>query len=284
MKINSLSFPHPVLGISDDVSGNYSVECQVELGRETATLHIKQMLSNKTLEVLILDKKAVFNVEVHCRQSFYRNSFLFYEKKHGISIAASDLLNNVEVNFFVNAISDITNYCIQGSNTDYHGYSFEITNGDILAYGGSVNFPAEKDWQAFMAVTSFMEIREYEANEGPVLYELTQEKVVIQLPKKDYEKYNTVRTAQYLYPIFHSSIAYPALLFALTNMKRTDEYGSSSWYLNLQWRLEHEPELGRYDIDRIDDIPKIAQVILQNPTERSLNAMEKIRRNPGMEE
>jgi hypothetical protein len=284
MKINNLSFPHPVLGIGDDVSGNYSVECQVELGRETATLHIKQTLSNKTLEGLILDKKAVYNVEVHCRQSLYRKSFLFSQKEHKISIASFDLLNKVEVNFFINAACDITNYCIDGSNTDYNGYSFEIAKGDILAYGGSVNFPAEKDWQSFMAVTSFMDIREYPAEEGPVLYELTQEKVVIQLAKKDFEKYNSVRTAQYLYPIFHSSIAYPALLLALANMKRAEEYGNSRWYLNLQWRLENEPELGRYDIDRVDDIPKIAQVILRNPIQRSLISMEKIRRNPGTEE
>ncbi len=284
MKINSLSFPHPVLGIGDDVSGNYSVECQVELGRETATLHIRQKLSNRTMESLILDKKAVYNVEVHCRQSLYRKSFLFSQKEHKISIASAELLNKVEVIFFINAAVDIANYCIDGSNADYDGYSFEVTKGDILAYGGSVDFPAEKDWQAFMAVTSFMDIRDYPSEEGPVLYELTQEKVVIRLAKKDYEKYNSVRTAQYLYPIFHSSIAYPALLFALTNMKRSDDYGNSKWFLNLQWRLENEPELGRYDIDRIDDIPKIAQAILRNPIERSLTGMEKIRKNPGMEE
>jgi len=285
MKINSLSLPHPVLGIGDDVDGKYSAEIQVELGREQIVLQISQHLSNRTLDRLIAENKAAYNTEVHCQQTVYRRSFLSHEKKTTITIPARQLLNKVEVFFYITALTDIPDYQIDGSNDDYKGYTFEIGKGDILAYSDPITFPAEKDWQAFMAVTSFMEVQEYSQDEGPLLFSLTQDKVVIQMAKNDYKKYCSFRNALYLNPVFHSSIVFPALIYTLTMMSRSaEEFGSSKWYQNLKWRLENEEELRRYDIERPDDIPKIAQAILRNPVARSLEGMENIQKNPNLEE
>lgn len=285
MKINSLSLPHPVLGIGDDVEGKYTVETQVELGREQISLHIRQHLSNRTLDRLIIENKAAFNIEVHCQQTVYRRSFLSREKETTITVPARQLLNKVDVLFYINAVTDIPDYQIEGSNPDYKGYTFEINKGDILAYADPINFPAEKDWQAFMAVTSFMEIQEYNADEGPLLFSLTQDKVVVQMSKNDYKKYNSFKNAHYLYPIFHSSIVFPALMYTLTMMtKNATEYETSKWFQNLSWRLDHEDNLRKYDIDRTDDIPKIAQEILKSPVTRSLAGMESIQKNPNLED
>lgn len=285
MKINSLSLPHPVLGVGDDVEGAYTAETQVELGREQIILRVKQNLSNRTLDRLIQEHKAAFCAEVHCQQTVYRKSFLSFARDTAITIPARHLLNKVDVEFYITATEDIPDYQIDGANEDYKGYTFEIGKGDILAYSDPINFPAEKDWQAFMAVTSFMEIQEYNEEEGPLLFSLTQDKIMVQMAKSDYKKYNTFNTAQYLYPIFHSSIAFPALVYTLTMMtKSAGEYENSKWYINLKWRLEHEDALRKYDIDQPDHIPKIAQEILKNPVTRSLSGMEYIQKNPNLED
>ena len=86
-----------------------------------------------------------------------------------------------------------------------------------------------------MAVTSFMEIQEYSADEGSLLFSLTQDKVVVQMSKNDYKKYNSFKNAHYLYPIFHASIVFPALMYTLTMMiKNAAEYESSKWFQNLK--------------------------------------------------
>lgn len=285
MKINSLSLPHPVLGVGDDVEGKYTAEIQVELGREQIVLHISQHLSNRTLDRLIIENKAAFNTEVHCQQTVYRKSFLSREKETTITIPARQLLNKVEVFFYISALTDILDYQIDGANEDYKGYTFEISKGDILAYADPINFPAEKDWQAFMAVTSFMEIQEYNQEEGPLLFSLTQDKVVIQMAKNDYKKYCSFKNAIYLNPLFHSSIVFPALIYTLTMMsKNVNEFESSRWYQNLKWRLDNDEDLRKYDVERIDDTPKIAQAILKDPVTRSLSGMENIQKNPNLEE
>lgn len=285
MRINNLSLPHPVLGISDDVDGKYATETQVELGREQIVLHIRYKLSNRTLDRLIVEKKAIYNTEVHCQQTVYRRSFTSHEKETTITIPARELRDKVEVFFYINAATDIPDYQIDGSNDDYKGYAFEVSKGDVLAYSDPISFIAEKDWQAFMAVTSFMEVQEYNQNEGPLLFSLTQDKVVIQMAKNDYKKYCSFRSAQYLNPVFHSSIVFPALMYTLTIMsKNVNDFSSASWFQNLKWRLENEDELRRYDLDRAEDIPKIAQAILDNPVARSLEGMENIQKNPNLEE
>lgn len=285
MKINNLSFPHPVLGVGDDVNGNYTVESQIQLGRELITLQISHHLSNKTLEKLISENKAAFNMEVHCQQSVYRKSFLSREKQVTITVPARELLNKVDVSFYINAVSDIPDYQIDGSNEDYKGYSFDIRKGDILAVYDSICFIAAKDWQAFMAVTSFMEIEPYDKEEGPMLFKLTQNKVVVQMCQNDYKKFNKFRTAHFLNPIFHSSVVLPALMYALSMMTANKgEFSSAGWHQNLMWRLEHEENLTKYDIENSADIPQIAQAILMNPITRSLTGMENIQKSQRLEE
>ena len=285
MKINSLSLPHPVLGAEDDVEGVYTAKTQVELGRKKVVLKVKQNLTNRTLIRLIQELKALFNAEIHCAQTVYRESFLSYAFDTTIAIPARNLLNKVEVSFYITATQNIPDYKIDGANEDYKGYSFEIDKGDILAYTDPIDFPAAKDWQAFMAVTSFLIIQEYDEAEGPLLFDLTQDKIVVQMAKSDYKKYFKFNSAEYLYPLFHSSIVFPALIYALTMMnKNPGEYENSHWYINLDWRLKHEESLKKYDIDQPDHIPKIAQEILKNPIARSLKGMDYIQQNPNLED
>lgn len=284
MKINNLSLPHPVLGIGDDVRGSYNVVFKYKLEKDKITLYIKEELFNRTLKSLIETKKALFTVEVNCYQTFFRKSFLFSEENYVIENPSLELRGKVNVTFYITAAQDILDYQIDEANEDYAGYKFEITKGDVLAYGGGTSFPAPKDWQALMAVTSFMEIEEYDKPEGPVHFVLTQEKVVIQMAKNDFKRYNEYKTAKDLYPIFHGSFVFGALQYLLYNMHSSDEYKDTDWYQVLEERLKTEEKFKDLDLMQVEHIPEIAQRLLDNPINRELLGIKNVVNPPGEEE
>lgn len=276
MRINNLSLPHPVLGIGDDVRGSYTVDFQVELNKEKISLKVRQNIINRTLRTLIDGKKAVFTVEINCHQTFYRQSLLNSEESYVLEIPSACLRNKVIVNFYITVTQDLAEYQIDEANEDYSGYRFDISKGDVLAYGGFTSFNAPKDWQALLAVTSFMQIEKYDKTEGPLQFVLTQDKVVIQMSQNDYERYNEYKAAKNLYPIFHGSFVFAALLHALYNMNSSKESADTDWYQALDDRLNTEEKFKGLDIQQIDHIPEIAQKLLDNPIYRELVGIKNI--------
>jgi len=273
---DNLSFPHPVLGIKDDVLGEYEVDCGIKLGKEEISIVIKHILRNGTLEKMIDDKLAVFCVEAVCPRTMYRESFLSSNMTHTIKIKSSDVRDKVELNFYINALKDIPKYELKEANPDYAGFYFEIEKGDILAYGGNTFFIAEKTWEALQTVSSFMELRRYDKKTGPVVLNLLSEKIIIQISEDDYLKYKKIQCVESLSPIFHSSIVLTTLLYALSEMMVNSEfYKDYKWYQVLDFRINNDERLKKVGWD-LEYLPEIAQIILDNPMGRSLDALHGI--------
>lgn len=285
MRINNLSLPHPVLSsANDDVRGSYNVDLQVELGRQKILLKIKQNLFNKTLKGLIDSKKAVYTVEVNCHQTFYRKSFASSEDSYVIEIPSKDLRNKSIVNFYITAVQDIPDYQIDEANEDYGSFKFDVTKGDVLAYGGYANFFAAKDWQALMAVTSFMRVESYAKPEGPVQFVLTQSEVVIQMAENDYKRYREYEGARSLYPIFHASFVFAALMHALYNMQSSTDNQDADWYQVLDERIRSEDKFKGLSVSQVEDLPRIAQALLGYPIYRELLEIKSMYESAGQEE
>ena len=273
MKIANLSLPHPVLGLGDDVKGDYEVKFSVDLNQDNTGLIIRHDLRNKTLEYLIKTGKAKYSVEVHCMQTFYRDSFSSTETEQNIIIPSSQLRNNVVVHFYITAKEDIGEYHIEGSNPDYEGYKINVGKGDVLAYGGRVTFPALKDWEALQAVTSFMEIQEYPDAEGPMHFILTGSKIIVKIPREDKKRYDLYKKVRELVPVFHSEIVLPALIHALYQMNASsEEFENLDWYQILDYRLNEEERFKNIDKKNPQEYPRIAQMLLENPVSRSLKS------------
>lgn len=271
MKIINLSLPHPVLGLGDDVKGDYQVKFSVDLKEDNISLIIRHDLKNKTLEYLIKTGRAKYSVEVHCMQTFYRNSFSSTESEQKIILPSFHLRNNVEVHFYITAKEDINDYHVEGSNPDYEGYKISVNKGDVLAYGGRVSFPALKDWEALQAVTSFMEIQEYPDPEGPMHFVLTGSKIIVKIPREDKKRYDLYKKVKELVPVFHSEIVLPTLIHALYQMhENPEEFENLDWYQILDYRLNEEERFKNIDKKSPQEYPRIAQMLLENPVSRSL--------------
>ncbi len=278
MKINNLSLPHPVLGIGDDVSGKYKVNLQVALDSSRVVLIIEQILLNKTLEKFIEQGKATYSIEVNCPKTLFRESFMFTETRKNIELNADDLRDQVEVGFFINATTDMSDYRIDGSNPDYGDNCFDISQGDVLAHGGRAIFMASKKWEDLKSVGSFMVIDKYNKQKGPVKYDLSSDKIVVKLSESDYERYKSSKNWPNISKIYHTAIVYPALIHSLNQMFSDDgesNYSGLKWFDQLNVRLNGS-EFAKFEARETNDIPEIAQMLLDNPTDRTLDSIVKI--------
>jgi hypothetical protein len=276
-----MSLPHPVLGVSDDVEGEYRVNFTVQLSKEEIILRTEHLLSNPTLEQMLRDGRAAYCVEVNCMKTFFRKTFSSNETPQEIRIPSDELRDKVECEFYMATRDDIRRYAIKGANSDYAGSEFYVTKGDVLASGGRTFFIAEKDWEAYRAVSSFMVVVEdEEREEGPIKIDLSSDKIVIYMSGNDHKRYHRVRKSENCEAIFHSSLVLPVLIYALSQMKEgSDSYSGRKWYDMLEYRRNTDNDLKRYNWDDPTMMPEIAQKILDDPLNRTLSSVEAIFNN-----
>ncbi len=277
MKINNVSFPHPVLNISDDISGTFDAIPSVVYGKDTTKIIINWKLDCKSLSELIAKKLAIFCLEVNCPDTLYRNIFTSYLDSQEISINTNELRNSVRLDFYIIANEDIDLYSMSEFNIDYRGYSFSVQKGDALAIvGKKANFPAEKSWEALKAVSSFMDIGSYPEKTGPVLYNFSGQKIKILLSEDDFLNYGKVMKTDYLPPVFQSALVLPALVKALVHVINTPDGDEKKWFQVLKIRLESDEfkeKIKNKNID-LENLMEIAQALLDNPIHRTLLGIE----------
>jgi len=288
MKFSGYSFPHPVLGLSDDVDGNASV---VNLTNDETTdkenylLTIEYKLDNLDLEKLLADKKVQFVCELSCTGTLYRKSESSDSPIQKISVPKNYVRDKVELLFLLVAIEANPHYTNSKVHPDFLGYSFDIDSGDVLAYLGESSFIAGIAYQKLKAVSSFMEIIKGANDTGDFNIILESPKIQIQLSIKDYEKYCEPRIGknpEYA-TVFHSSIVLPTIIHALYQLKQEDDVKEYAWAKIIQFRLDNDENLKSIQFEE-KNIPKIAQLFLGMPVERLLlDLFTRVTSNPDNE-
>lgn len=275
MKVNTKSYPHPVLGNEDDLGGSFSVEFRYELGKEDITLHPEFVLKNSGIEELIKKEKASFIAEVECRSTFFRKSFSSRKDMERFAIPAPRLRERVLVSFYVCADQDIRNYKPHEPHLDYEGAVFDIEAGDVLAIGGYCSFIAEKSFDPLRPpVSSFMTIQSGNWHEGSMQVDYDCEKITIYLSKDDWRNYLDVRGQKLTEGILHSAIVFPVLVDAVHQIRNGgDDYESMNWYGRLEAILDAK---GLRDKSPFE----AAQKILENPLNRSFQGISSLLDTP----
>jgi hypothetical protein len=263
MKVNTKSYPHPVLGNGDDLGGFFKLELSYELGRETVILNPLFALKNNGVEALLKKAWVSFVIEVECRSTFFRRSYSTRKLEEKIAIPAKMLRERVTVTFSICADRDIKGYRPTEPHADYEGEPFNIDAGGVLAVGGQASFIAEKAFDPLRPpVSSFMSIMEGTHHEGPMQIEYENEKITIVLSKTDWKNYLEVRGQKPVQGILHSAIVFPALVDAIHKVQTSSsEYESTNWYGRLKAILEAK---SLEDKDPFE----AAQKILDNPASR----------------
>lgn len=273
MKFNDITFPHPVLGIGDAISGitGFLNDPQITVSDDRYKIAVECNLINNELNKLLQEGAAEFLCEATCSNTVYREKIVSDGKKIEFEIPKKWVKGKVEFICLLVAKQHLPNYSNADAHPDYSGFTFDLDKGDVLVFFGEFSFDADIKYEKLKAVSSFMEVVERDDIEYTNI-DLKKSKIEVQLPTYEYNIYRSDIIAQEIKfaPIFHSSLVLNALLTALYNFEDHKDY---LWAKALKYRLDNEDQLKNINIKDKENIPEIAQRLLGNPFGRLLSGL-----------
>jgi hypothetical protein len=267
MRYNNRLFPHPVLGIEDDVSGEFSAELTYRSDKDFITLSPTFKLLEEVLRQFIDDGKAHFLIQVYCSSTMYREVFKTKSVlPEPITIPSLRLRGDVEVHFFICAFNTIDKFFSKNFNTEYNNFHFAIDRSDILAYGGKAKFTANKSPEELKSVSSLIRVRNSQKVTHPMWNEYDGEKIDIMLCEDDYNNYQLVLKNRIFHNLLHCSIVLPALVDALyfIDTNEAKDFEDRRWFKALKEIKSNS---------KVADCFRIAQNILDQPSDRTFGTM-----------
>jgi hypothetical protein len=157
MTNNNFSYPHPVLGNEDDMSGIFELTMTIRRNDDRMIeLHsFEATITNEYINSLILNHKAVLLLKIYCSSTLYTrveqlNTF-------SILIDENDIAGTLEVSPYIVANCDIGPYYHTTFHSDYGDQSFEINKNEILGIGGktSISIPKSNEKLGMGNIFSF---------------------------------------------------------------------------------------------------------------------------------
>lgn len=278
MNFNNISFPHPVLGVSDDISSRIekidASNVDIEFTTDVYLISFDFKFDDLELNRLIQEKKAEFICEATCTNTLFREIFISEIPKIVIEIPRKTVKGKVQFKALLVAKQNINSYSNANFNSDYSGFKFDIEKGEMLAFFGEFSFDADIRYEKLKAVSSFMEI--VPSDDMKYTYvDLKKNKIEIQLPLETYNIFQSDFISQEVkfVSVFHSSIVLNALLTALYNFEENKEF---LWAKVIDYRLKNEKQFEKVNFDDKENIPEIAQMLLGNPIKRLMEGMNDI--------
>ena len=239
MKYNNRLYPYPVLGILDDIEGEFSCNLSVESNRKEIILKPAFHISNHDIEKLIKSGGANICLHLYCRGTLYRKNWIIKDLiSDEIKIDSNNLNGETEVDFFICSNSHSLKYKNSQSNKVFNNEEFELEKGDILAYGGKGKFFANKSPEQLKAVSSIMRIKKGKFKNGPFFNDYDDKYIIVHLSETDYELYHDLKENKKYINILHTSIVLPSLLEAVYFINNEESGASANkeneWYKILE--------------------------------------------------
>lgn len=184
---------------------------------------------------LIDSGQASYCIHIENPLTTFRYSHLSSEKNGNITIDEKNINNKIDISTFIIAKEDIHNYTNKNSNKDYDGITFDIKKGSILAISDYVSITVDKDNNDIGAkdsIFSFIKLQK----DGPMQYEIGDDRIVIKLGKTDFEKLQLLQEGSNNKNIIYSIFIFPALIFVFESIKGEDIgiYSDNLWFRSLE--------------------------------------------------
>jgi hypothetical protein len=278
MELKSRLFPYPVLSrYSDDfTSVEFDIDVIPEIGRRTIKFSFFVKLDDDVLLNMIERNQAEFAVHVECPSTCHRELITFREMTAEQEIESGKLNGTVQFCPFILSSKDVDDYSSPNFNSVYKNMKFFIEKHNILAFGKQSNVPVEKDYDDIKNVTSiFTIIPNYDVNAKTIIEDLTGEKILIKIPKKQFDKYKVVSGSPMNTPIFHSLLILPILVevFELLKKDGLDDFDDLRWFKSLKKAFSKKGiEFSKDNIEYFESF-KNAQLILDSPIIASFDNM-----------
>ncbi|MDR6517323.1 hypothetical protein [Chryseobacterium camelliae] len=271
MKVRGYKFGHPIFGYHDyfDFTPDFNINFDIDNNKLNISITDFNLGSNNTLAELLESGKVCLMAEVFCSYTMFRQCILLNHKRK-FSVNLDLLKTKVECYFFIISNETIENYSNSSVIQEFSNDKFFIEYGDVLAFLGDYKF--ELDLKG-TTVESFIKIREKLINSSGVEYIFTNNSIILEINKREYEKIKKYHLNPDFQQILISSLLQPALIHACYKLQN-EEYEEKAWFRTLMLRWEklkntEEPPTA-------DEIPQFVESLLSDPMNRLVDVLENI--------
>ena len=287
MKFTNISLPYPVLGINDDVYPllqEDNIVPELISNKTHHTFNIKLKHSNLDLDNLIESGKAEYVCEVNCTKTYFRKCFTSKVPYFEINLDRKSVAGKVELICSITAVEDIYNYQNKGFNPDYHGFSFHIEAGEVLAIFSNISYNFDIKYDKLYAAGSFMQVTQGVEGSDSTWFKIDSDMILIVLPPAMYRQYQLICNDRDFMEVFHASIVFNALVFALYHINE-EEYEDKLWAESIKQIMcgKEKIKSKNYDLSDKNRVYELAQDLLGDPYNRLFKHLHNMK-NANMEE
>lgn len=222
------SFPHPVLGNEDDISGEFNISFDINRNenRKIVFENISVEIINAYINQQIEKGKATWFIKIYCSSTLKTWMLTGSDK---FEINEDDVANKIEVQFFIITQSEISDYSHTSFNSQYSGEVFSLNKNEVIGISGKVTIPIPKVNEKLGLGNIFK--FNYHEQSKPIEFEYHHDKIFINYPvtkKGEHPPNMLFSTSPWAaYNIF----IVPALAEALTYIDNEPEDASKwDWY------------------------------------------------------
>ena len=277
----SMSFPYPVLKEDGDdyKKSVFKPDINFTESSDEYELEVSFKMTDKKIAELIENKQAVYAVQIECRSTFFRKIEKFENSTGRFSIKCGSVHDKVELCPCIIAVKDINDFESPDFSDDYKGMKFNIRKNEVLALGDIRDFNAYYEKDIINKAASIVSIQVSDTDRY-MNTSFDDERIIVTLPKKQYDFYMNSSISKDKYPIMNSIVAVPALVQALSimaEMNEEDDFKEKMWYKTIDSRLRAicDSDGTKYN-EMLKNPVKSVQIILDNLSEKAFSVLAEI--------
>lgn len=269
------SFPIPVLGAHDDISGDLEVKCTVHKEPAATVIKVELEMSNAGIQSCIEDGSACYSVRLSCPKTYFRRSYMQPTPDFVLPVSNDEIAGTLVVSGRVTSTKNISKYRPSGLNADYGDSTFYVTPGQLLAFSSDYEVllpegfdPLRNPDASIMQISPNSDL----SNDEPFRVDFESPKIQITISPQAFSNYGVVK--QFIPNTLHMSLVVPVLAEAIRLMSLP---GQGDDFADFKWHevLSHYISANEIDINVCSPL-ELAQKILRSPHNKALGELEDV--------
>lgn len=222
MEIKYKLYPYPVLSSYSDDYKNGSFDVTIDPVRDGYNIRL-DFLATLTCQSLLEclkrgDAKYVYHLE--CAQTGFRTVVQTDEISTSYTLYRQTVNGKLQICPFIVAVKDLKGYSSADFHDDYQRETFDIEAGCVMAVGKMATVDITKNIDDLANTPSIFSITPNpDTNCSQMLVDMSQRKIMIKLPWKDYANYRALRSLPEAQSVLNSLTIIPALVYVFGQLR-----------------------------------------------------------------
>lgn len=252
MEIKYKIYPYPVLSSFSNGyrSGTFDVSIDPVKDGYDVRIDFVATLTCQSLLDCINQGVAKYVYHLECAQTGFRTVVQTDKISEVYTLLSKTVNGKLQICPFIVATQDIKGYSSEDFHDDYHGFTFDIEAGCVMAVGKMVTIDITKDIDDLANTPSIFNIIK---NPDPacqqMLVDMSGRKIMIKLPVADFYSYKALSTTPLAQPILNSLTVVPALIFVLEELKALSPAERAENSYLLWYKVLSKALLTQFDCD-----------------------------------